>query len=108
MRKIVILGSVLAMLGVGSAAGSEATWFFAPSERNDPPPSRATVIAPVKQMQANPGLGSVRGSFGYSTDITGSINPSSGGAGRAGFSAARGFGPSDESDQPIPRFQKGY
>lgn len=106
MRKIIILGSVLTTLAIGSAAGGEASWMFAPSERNDLPASRARNTAPAEQMEVSPYPESARRSFGYSSNITGSTDALSTGTGRVGFSAAQGFGPSDENDLPMPRFQK--
>ena len=79
MRKVVILASALALLGAGSAMAQN----FKPSEPNSTPTSfrDRQVTAPVDRSV-----------------VTSSV-------GKAGFSAANGFGPSDDSNSPVPRFQ---
>lgn len=95
MRKIVMLTPILAMLGVGNAAAFDAASGFGPSDENDQPIPRFQIATPYDRSVVTSSVGSAGGSFGYSTGTDT----------RVGFSAAQGFGPSNENDQPIPRFQ---
>lgn len=98
MHKAVILTSVLTMLGVGNAAAFDASWGFGPSEANSEPAPRYQIAPSVDRTVVTDSIGSTSStsrSYGFPT-----------GAGRAvGFSAADGFGPSNENDEPTPRFQ---
>lgn len=83
MRNLLILSSALVLLGIGSAAADNTHV----SERNS---------APRHQVQTSDySQGNVDRSA-----VTSSIT-----RGKAGFSAAQGFGTSDQSDLPAPRFQ---
>ncbi len=95
MYKVVILTSVLAVLGAGNAAAVDAAWGFGPSEANSEPAPRFQIAPPVDRMVVTDSVGSASRSYGF---------PAGNGQ-TAGFSAAEGFGPSDENDEPTPRFQ---
>ncbi|MCT7378011.1 hypothetical protein [Chelativorans salis] len=81
MRKVIILTSALALLGAGSAMAQN----FKVSDPNAGPDAykeHQIKSAPVDRV------------------VTSGIGQS-----QTGFSAAQGFGPSDASDLPAPRFQ---
>ncbi|WP_159585715.1 hypothetical protein [Chelativorans xinjiangense] len=81
MRKVILLTSALALLG-GSAMAQD----FKVSNQNGGPDSYLEhQIKPASDDRI----------------VTSGI----GGQTRAGFSAAQGFGPSDDNDLPAPRFQ---
>lgn len=95
MAKLVILTSVLATLGAGNAAAFEAAWGVGPSEANSQPAPRYQIAPSLDRPVVTNSVGSTSGSYGFSTGTGRSI----------GFSAAQGFGLSDENDEPTPRFQ---
>ncbi|WP_163269547.1 hypothetical protein [Chelativorans alearense] len=100
MYKTIILSSLLGLLSVGNAAAFDAASGFGPSDGNDQPTPRFQVEGPVDRSAVTSGVASTHRPYGYAT---GAAMDLSGGTPK--FSAAQGFGPSDENDLPAPRFQ---
>ncbi|MCT7374169.1 hypothetical protein [Chelativorans salis] len=103
MYKTIILSSIFAVLSVGNAAAFDAAWGFGPSDENDQPIPRFQVGESVDRSAVTSGVTNTRESYGYATGAA--MNLSEGTGRTVKFSAAQGFGPSDEDDLPAPRFQ---
>ncbi|WP_163268898.1 hypothetical protein [Chelativorans alearense] len=95
MHKIVILTPVLTMLSVGNAAAFDAAWGFWPSDANSQPIPRLQTTPALDRTGVTSSVGSASTSLSFPV----------GAGGPVGFSAAQGFGPSDENNEPTPRFQ---
>lgn len=81
MRNLIIATSVISILGLTAASAQD----FRPSEPDSGPRDRMTVDVSA---------------------ITSSVGAPRTPRKPAGFSAAQGFGPSDQDNQPTPRFQQ--
>lgn len=103
--KVTILTSVLAILGAGNAAAFDAAQGFGFSDANDQPIPRYQRTTPIDGQAVTSSVGSASKSYSYSTGAIRSSDYLAGTGKMVGFSAAQGFGPSDENDLPAPRFQ---
>lgn len=94
-HKTAILTSVLVILGAGNAIALDAARGFGPSDQNDQVAPRFQSADTIDRSVMTSSVGDGARSLGFPV-----------GAGRSiGFSAAQGFGPSDQNDQPVPRYQ---
>lgn len=97
MRNLLILSSALVLLGVGSAAAAENIHV---SEQNSAPRHR------IHTTVQDHSRGHVaRSHVGRGHVDRGAVTSAVPSHGTAGFSAAWGFGTSDQSTLPAPRFQ---